>query len=97
MEFTAPDALILGPFQFQIPASLLPSGAIQMRNAEDQIRKMTKRASRKPPKKLVVIGVRVDDNFLRNLMDWISENEPDMTRPEAIRRLVELGMKAKTK
>jgi hypothetical protein len=32
---------------------------------------------------------------LSNLMDWISENEPEMSRPEAIRRLVELGLKAK--
>jgi hypothetical protein len=56
---------------------------------------MTKRVARNPPKKLVVIGVRVDDDFLSNLIDWISENEPEMSRPEAIRRLVELGLKAK--
>ena len=55
---------------------------------------MTKRIARSP-KKLVVLGVRVDDEFLRNLIRWISENEPEMSRPEAIRRLVEIGMKAK--
>jgi hypothetical protein len=56
---------------------------------------MTKRVARKPPKKLVIIGVRVDDKFLSNLMDWISETQPEMSRPEAIRRLVEIGLKAK--
>jgi hypothetical protein len=28
---------------------------------------------------------------------WIKKNEPAMSRPEAIRRLVELGLKAKVK
>ncbi|MDO8401319.1 MAG: hypothetical protein Q7T45_26280 [Bradyrhizobium sp.] len=47
------------------------------------------------PKKLTVIGVRVDDEWLSKLTRWISENAPEMTRPEAIRRLVEIGLKAK--
>jgi len=29
------------------------------------------------------------------LMNWITENDPQMSRPEAVRRLVELGLKAK--
>jgi hypothetical protein len=47
------------------------------------------------PKKLVVIGVRVDDEFLSNLTTWIAKIDPEMTRPEAVRRLVEIGLKAK--
>jgi hypothetical protein len=47
------------------------------------------------PKKLIIIGVRVDDEWQRTLASWISENEPGMSQPEAIRRLVEQGLKAK--
>ena len=46
-------------------------------------------------KKLIIVGVRVDDEWLRRLTKWISENEPGMSRPEAIRRLVELGLRVK--
>ena len=44
-------------------------------------------------KKLIVLGVRVDDEWLRKLNRYISEHEPGMSRPEAIRRLVELGLR----
>ena len=43
------------------------------------------------------IGVRVDQEFLRRLDAW-RKNQDDLPgRPEAIRRLVELGLKAKAK
>ena len=46
-------------------------------------------------KKLIVLGVRVDDEWLRSLNRYIAQHEPGMSRPEAVRRLVELGLKAK--
>jgi hypothetical protein len=43
-----------------------------------------------------LIGVRLLDTPLAALDGWISrQKEPDLSRPEAIRRLVELGLKAK--
>jgi hypothetical protein len=41
-----------------------------------------------------LIGVRLLDDHLSALDGWISrQKEPDLSRPEAIRRLVELGLK----
>ena len=41
-----------------------------------------------------LIGVRLLDEPLSVLDGWISrQKEPDLSRPEAIRRLVELGLK----
>jgi hypothetical protein len=41
-----------------------------------------------------LIGVRLQDAPLAQLDDWIDrQSEPDLSRPEAIRRLVELGLK----
>jgi hypothetical protein len=43
-----------------------------------------------------LIGVRLLDAPLAALDDWIDrQQEPDLSRPEAIRRLVELGLKTK--
>jgi len=43
-----------------------------------------------------LIGVRLLDAPLATLDDWIEhQKEPELTRPEAIRRLVELGLKVK--
>jgi hypothetical protein len=43
-----------------------------------------------------LIGVRLLDVPLATLDGWIAkQREPDLTRPEAIRRLVDLGLKAK--
>ncbi len=43
-----------------------------------------------------LIGVRLLDDPLSTLDSWITrQKEPDLTRPEAIRRLVEIGLKAK--
>jgi hypothetical protein len=42
------------------------------------------------------IGVRMLDDRIATLDAWIKkQNEADLSRPEAIRRLVELGLKAK--
>ena len=43
-----------------------------------------------------LIGVRILDAPLAALDDWIAkQKEPELSRPEAIRRLVELGLRAK--
>ena len=43
-----------------------------------------------------VIGVRMRDAPLASLDKWIAEQaENGLTRPEAIRRLIEIGLKAK--
>jgi hypothetical protein len=42
-----------------------------------------------------LIGVRVPPAELAELDGWIKKNAPDLSRPEAIRRLVELGLKVK--
>ena len=41
------------------------------------------------------IGVRVDDEFLKLIDAWRRKQDDVPTRPEAIRRLVELGLKVK--
>jgi hypothetical protein len=43
------------------------------------------------------IGVRVDADFLKMIDEWRRKQDDVPTRPEAIRRLVELGLKAKSK
>jgi hypothetical protein len=46
----------------------------------------------------MTIGVRMLDDRIATLDAWIArQKEPDLSRPEAIRRLVELGLKAKSK
>ena len=45
-----------------------------------------------------LIGVRLLDEPLAALDAWIvKQKDIDLTRPEAIRRLVEIGLKAKSK
>lgn len=41
--------------------------------------------------------VRGHDDFLRPLDAWIAKQSPKPSRPEAIRRLVDLGLQAKGK
>src|SRR3984893_12787179 len=44
-----------------------------------------------------IVGVRMLDRPLAAVDAWIAKRkEPDLSRPEAIRRLVELGLKVKT-
>jgi hypothetical protein len=39
------------------------------------------------------INIRVDDEFLKKLDDWRRKQDDLPGRPEAIRRLVEMGLK----
>jgi hypothetical protein len=56
-----------------------------------------KRRGPAPTGKGTLVGVRLQPDDLSELDDWISEQDESFTRPEAIRRLVELGLKAKGK
>ena len=56
-----------------------------------------KRRGPAPTGKGTLVGVRLQPDDLSELDDWISEQDEAFTRPEAIRRLVELGLKGKTK
>jgi hypothetical protein len=49
----------------------------------------------RPPVGAILIGVRVPPADVAILDAWIKKHAPNMSRPEAIRRLVELGLKAK--
>jgi hypothetical protein len=49
----------------------------------------------RPPVGAILIGVRVPPADVITLDAWIKKHDPEMSRPEAIRRLVELGLKAK--
>ncbi len=49
----------------------------------------------RPPVGAILIGVRVPPAGVAELDSWIKKFAPDLSRPEAIRRLVELGLKAK--
>jgi hypothetical protein len=49
----------------------------------------------RPPVGAMLIGVRVPPAGVAELDTWIKKNAPDLSRPEAIRRLVELGLKVK--
>jgi hypothetical protein len=63
------------------------------------IRVITKRRRGRPVTtgKGTLIGVRLLDEPLGALDVWIAkQKEPDLSRPEAIRRLVELGLEVKT-
>ena len=44
-----------------------------------------------------IVGVRILDRPLAALDAWIAkQKEPDLSRPEAIRRLIAIGLKVKT-
>ena len=43
----------------------------------------------------ILIGVRVPPADVTTLDGWIKKHAPGLSRPEAIRRLVEIGLKAK--
>jgi|SRR5581483_4446056 len=64
------------------------------------IRVITKKKRGRPVTtgKGTLIGVRLLDAPLASLDDWIhQQREADLSRPEAIRRLVEIGLTVKTK
>jgi hypothetical protein len=55
-----------------------------------------KRPIGRPRVGAILIGVRVPPNGVDDIDAWIKKNEPDLSRPEAIRRLVEIGLRAKS-
>jgi hypothetical protein len=62
--------------------------------------KKTTRVNTKTPKKRAavtgdLIGVRVQPDMAKLLDDWRRRQDDLPGRPEAVRRLVELGLKAK--
>jgi hypothetical protein len=42
-----------------------------------------------------LVGVRLQDDELKAIDSWARKQEPPVTRPYAIRRLVEFGLKAR--
>lgn len=52
---------------------------------------------RRSPEKGTLVGVRLQDDELAAIDGWRDKHDAAATRPEAIRRLVEIGLKAKTK
>ena len=58
--------------------------------------KRKKRIGR-PPVGAILIGVRVPPVGVAELDAWIKKHAPALSRPEAIRRLIELGLTVKTK
>jgi hypothetical protein len=49
----------------------------------------------RPPVNSVPILVRIPPAELEPIDEWISDQSGELSRPEAIRRLVEIGLKAK--
>jgi hypothetical protein len=59
--------------------------------------KNVKKSRGRPPVESEAVTVRIASDALREIDDWRREQEDLPGRPEAIRRLVELGLKAKGK
>ena len=51
----------------------------------------------RPPVNAVAVLVRIPPAELEPIDNWMAKQKEPVTRPEAIRRLVELGLKAKGK
>jgi hypothetical protein len=49
----------------------------------------------RPPVGAIPIMVRVPPAGVKEIDDWIKKRAPEMSRPQAIRRLVELGLTLK--
>jgi hypothetical protein len=56
-----------------------------------------KKSRGRPPVESEAVTVRMATDALREIDDWRREQEDLPGRPEAIRRLVERGLKAKAK
>jgi hypothetical protein len=54
-----------------------------------------KRRGPAPTGKGILLGVRLQPPAIAALDGWIANQDDEPSRPEAIRRLVELGLKAK--
>ena len=50
--------------------------------------------SNRAPEPGTMVGVRLQEPQLQVLDDWIERQAPAITRPEAIRRLIEAGLRA---
>jgi len=57
----------------------------------------TPRRGLPPTGKGVLVLLRLQPPLLASLDEWISNQENSRTRPEAIRRLIEIGLTAKIK
>lgn len=42
-----------------------------------------------------LVGVRLQDDEIKAIDSWARKQEPPVTRPEAMRRLVEMALRAK--
>jgi hypothetical protein len=76
----------------------LPLGLLfcyQLLMAKSTISDNRKKPIGRPKVGAILIGVRVAPADVATLDAWIKKNAPDLSRPEAIRRLVELGLKFK--
>jgi hypothetical protein len=51
----------------------------------------------RPPVGAIPVLVRIPPAEMLPIDNWVSNQDKFLTRPEAIRRLVELGLRAKTK
>jgi hypothetical protein len=51
-----------------------------------------KRRGPAPTGKGTLVGVRLQPDQLAGLDNWTGKHHPDLTRPEAIRRLIDLGI-----
>jgi|tagenome__1003787_1003787.scaffolds.fasta_scaffold20728009_5 hypothetical protein len=51
---------------------------------------------KRSPTKGTLVGVRLQDEEIRAIDGWAKKQEPAVTRPYAIRRLVELGLTVKS-
>jgi hypothetical protein len=69
----------------------------QLLMARSTISDNRKKPIGRPKVGAILIGVRVPPADVITLDMWIKKHEPGLSRPEAIRRLVELGLKAKAK
>jgi hypothetical protein len=62
---------------------------------ESTISNIRKKRIGRPPVNAVPVLVRIPPAEIEPIDVWIAKQKPSPSRPEAIRRLVELGLKAK--
>jgi hypothetical protein len=75
-----------------LPLSLLFLYSLIMKKS---ISRTGKRGRGRPPTNPTSIHLTLAPEPLAHVDDWIERQEEPFTRPEAIRRLVEIGLKAK--
>lgn len=64
---------------------------------KDTSRVNMKTPKKRPPAIGELVGVRIQPDMAKALDDWRRKQDDLPGRPEAIRRLVEIGLKAKSK